>query len=493
MKQRINNPFEKYVGADRIKSPLLIFLFSGVYLVCAVMIAKFGLISGFMLIVLPFALLYLYLLFMNPVIGLYTAVAAGFLLLGIGRYIPDVQVGLGMDAILILTYLALFFKKFYTGIDWSPAKKDIMALATVWLLYALFQLINPEAQSIAAWFSGRGISIYLFLLVPLTLILIDDNKKLDTFFIIWATFSILATVKGIIQQEVGVDPWEQAWLSIEGNRSTHILFGKLRIFSFLSDAGQFGANQGYSAVVAAVLFLAYNDWKKKIFFLIAALLGFYGLIISGTRGALSVPLAGFALFFILKKNVPIMVAGFVLLLGFIVFFKYTTIGQDNPEIRRMRSAFDPNNPSLQVRLANQKKFKAYLASRPFGGGIGHAGGKARRFLPNAFLSNTPTDSWYVLIWAEQGVVGLTLHLFILFYVLIKSSYLIMFRIRNDIVKMKMTAITCGYFGIMAASYGNMVLGQMPTSILIYTSMALMLNSAIYDTKISNQEVQFSAN
>jgi hypothetical protein len=69
----------------------------------------------------------------------------------------------------------------------------------------------------------------------------------------------------------------------------------------------------------------------------------------------------------------------------------------------------------------------------------------------------------------------------------------MFRIRDDIVKMKMTAITCGYFGIMAASYGNMVLGQMPTSILIYTSMALMLNSAIYDVKISKQEGQVSVN
>lgn len=487
MRQGTSNPFEKYVGADRIQSPLLIILFSGIYLICAVIIAKFGLVSGFMFIILPFGLLYLYLLFMNPVIGLYTAVAAGFLLLGVGRYIPGIQVGLGMDAILILTFLALFFKKFYTKIDWSPAKKDIMLLASIWFLYALFQLVNPEAQSVAAWFSGRGISFYMFLLVPLTLLLIDDNKKLDTFFYIWGIFSIIATLKGIIQQQFGVDPWEQEWLNIEGNRTTHILFGKLRIFSFLSDAGQFGANQGYSALVAAILFLTHDEWKKKSFFLIVTILGFYGLIISGTRGAMAVPLAGFALFFILKKNIPIMIAGFVLLVGFVVFFKFTTIGQDNPEIRRMRSAFDPNNPSLQVRLANQKKFKAYLASRPFGGGIGHAGGKARRFLPNAFLSNTPTDSWYVLIWAEQGIVGLILHLFILFYILIKSSWLIMFRIRDNILKMKMTALTCGYFGIMAASYGNMVLGQMPTSILIYTSMALMLNSAVYDVRISNRE------
>jgi hypothetical protein len=155
----------------------------------------------------------------------------------------------------------------------------------------------------------------------------------------------------------------------------------------------------------------------------------------------------------------------------------------------MRSAFDPNDPSLQVRLANQKKLSVYLASRPFGGGIGHAGVKAQRFLPNAFLSNVATDSWYVLIWAEQGVVGLILHLFILFYVMAKSSFNIMCRIRDPMLKMKMAAMTSGMAGIMVASYGNAVLGTMPTSIMIYTSMALMLNSERLDTPLEEEPTQ----
>ena len=487
MRQNVLNPFEKYVGADKIRSPFLFLIVIVIYLFSALIIAKFGFVSGIVLIALPFGLLYLYMLFNNPIIGLYTAVGAAFLLLGLGRYLPDVQVGLGMDAILFLTFLALFFKTFYTRIDWTPAKKDIMLLASIWMLYAIFQLVNPEAQSTAAWFSGRGSSVYMFLLIPLTLLLIDTNRKLNVFFYIWGVFSILATLKGIMQNTIGVDPWEQEWLNIEGNRTTHILFGKLRVFSFLSDAGQFGANQGYSAVVATILAIGFKEWHKKLFFIIVALLGFYGLVISGTRGALSVPFVGFALYFILRKNIWVMGSGFLLLVAFIVFFKFTNIGQDNPEIRRMRSAFDPNNPSLQVRLENQKKFKAYLASRPFGGGIGHAGGKARKFLPNAFLSNTPTDSWYVLIWAEQGIVGLLLHLFILFYIVIKASWNIMFRIRDQLVKMKMAALTCGMFGIMAASYGNMILGQMPTSILIYSSMALILSSKVFDTEAEKIE------
>ena len=92
-----------------------------------------------------------------------------------------------------------------------------------------------------------------------------------------------------------------------------------------------------------------------------------------------------------------------------------------------------------------------------------------------------TDSWYVLIWVEQGIIGLLLHLFILFYILIKGSYAVMFKIRDPVVKMKMAALCSGMFGVMVASYGNAVLGQMPTSIVIYITVALILNWEKFDT------------
>jgi hypothetical protein len=306
------------------------------------------------------------------------------------------------------------------------------------------------------------------------------------FLVLWGVFSLLATFKGILQNTIGVDPWEKAWLDA-GGAVTHILFGKLRIFSFMSDAGQFGANQAYTAVVAIIVSLVEKNKRRKIFYLIVGIAGLYGMLLSGTRGSISVPLAGFGLYFILKKNKAVMISGFVMMLLIFGFFKYTSIGQDNQQIRRMRSAFDPNDASLQVRLENQKKLKVYLATRPMGGGIGHAGVKAQKYLPNAFLSNIATDSWYVLIWAEQGIIGLSLHLIILFYILIKASYLIMYRIRNPIVKIKMAALASGMFGIMVASYGNAVLGTMPTGMLIYTSMAIMLNAETFDKDADSVE------
>jgi len=490
--QQFLNPFEQNTGSDRILSVRLLVFIGFLIAVSAWITSHMGLIGGMGFVVFPFVLAFLYLLFQYPIIGLYSAVSLGFVLLGIGRYVTGLSIGLAMDGILILTLIALIFNKFYERIDWTPAKKDITILALIWFGYTLFEIVNPEARSFAAWFSGRGIGFYMVMMVPLTLLFIDSDRKMNILFYIWGVFTLLVTLKGVMQLKLGVDPWEQAWLD-EGNYKTHILFGKLRAFSFLSDAGQFGANQAYSAVVAAIVSMSQTKWRSKLFFIIVALAGFYGMIVSGTRGAMSIPLAGFAAFFVLRKNIPVMISGFCLLLIVFAFFKYTTIGQGNDQIRRMRTAFDPNDASLQVRLDNQKLLKTYMASRPFGGGIGHGGVKAQKYLPNAYLSQIPTDSGYVLIWVEMGIVGLLLHLFILFYVVGRSSYCIMFRIRDPNLRLKMAALTSGMFGIMVANYGNAVLYQMPTSMLIYTSMALMMNSEKLDQPEELKQTELEVN
>jgi hypothetical protein len=483
-----NNPFDLLTGSDRLKSPVNLLLMGILMVLSSWLIGKMGITIGMGLMILPFVFAFFYLLFVYPVVGLYAAVMLGFFSLGLGRYV-DFQVGLLMDGILFLTFLAMIFNKFYDKIDWSLAAKDISLLALIWFGYCFLEVINPEARSFAAWLNGmRGIGMYMFLLIVLTLMLLNTSRKIEIFLLLWGGLSLLASLKGIAQNLFGVDSYEQAWLNA-GAAQTHVLFGKLRIFSFLSDAGQFGANQAYSGVVALILALEEKVWWKKSFFLTVAFLGFYGMLLSGTRGAISIPLAGMGTYFILKKNKAVMLAGFISLVMVFIFFKYTTIGQGNQQIRRMRTAFDPKDASFQVRLENQRILKGYLATRPIGGGLGHAGVKAKKFLPNAFLSNIATDSWYVMIWAELGVIGLLLHLFILFYIVIKSSYQIMNRIRDPILKVRMSALLAGMVGVMVASYGNAVLGTVPTAVTIYISMALLLNTKKLDTQAEVQEVK----
>jgi len=472
--------FEKTSGAELLKKPEYVALLLIIAAACAWVTSKMGLIAGLGIIVLPIAIAFLSIIFLYPRVGLLAIFVLNFTALGINRYVPAPW-GLSIDGILILIYIALFLKSFRSKIPWLNAKTDLTLLAAIWYGYALLQLVNPEAVSRTAWFYAmRGVAFYMLLIIPLIFILFGKRKDLNIFLIIWAVFSILGTLKGIMQMTMGVDPFEQRWLD-NGGAVTHILFGKLRVFSFYSDAGQFGASQGHTGVVFGIMALNKKDnLKLRIFYGITALLGFYGMMISGTRGAIAVPVMGAALYIILKKNIKVIVLGLLAGIAVFVFFKYTSIGNANYNIRRMRTAFDPNDASLLVRLENQRKLKDYMASRPFGGGIGSAGNWGQRFSSETFLANTPTDSWYVSIWAEQGIVGLILHLLILFYIVFKSSYIIMFKIRDDWVRVQMSALAAGLFGIMAASYGNGVLGQIPTGLLIYSSMAYLFLSQKLD-------------
>jgi hypothetical protein len=474
-----SSPFDVTSGSDRIAKPKAMSLLLFGLLIISTILAKLEIVGVALSLALMAAPIYFYILIKNPIIGFYTAIVLNFVILGSARYIKTAfPIGFTMDGIMLLTFLALIFSRFRERVDWSPAYKDVTILAAIWLGYCILQLVNPEARSVEAWIAGRSIGFYCLFFIILTFMFINTNKKLDLFLYIWGMLSILATLKGMGQIVFGVDAAEQSWLD-NGAAQTHVLFGKLRIFSFFSDAGNFGANQGYSAVVAII----YSLTKKglpKLFFITVGILGLYGMMISGTRGAISVPFAGFMTYFILRKNIKVLGAGTIFIALIFVFFKFTMIANGNAEIRRMRTAFDPNDASLQVRLKNQEKLKVYLASRPFGGGIGHAGDKAQRFLPNAFLSNVATDSWYVMIWAEMGIIGLTLHLIILFYIIGMASFKVMFRIRDPITKLKMSALISGMAGIMVASYGNEILGQMPTSLLIYASMAIMTNPKLFE-------------
>lgn len=199
------HPFDARTGSLRLSNPFV----TGTLLLLLAAVALLAAHSGMIVIAGCLALIiagaYLYCLFSYPELGLYTAVALSFVLIGLGRYAKDLQVGLGLDGILILTYLALFMKKFREGIDWTPAKKDVTLLALIWFAYALFQIVNPEAQSFAAWFSGRGVSFYMLMVVPLALLFINTTRRLDLFMYACGIFSILATLKGIMQLKMGLD------------------------------------------------------------------------------------------------------------------------------------------------------------------------------------------------------------------------------------------------------------------------------------------------
>jgi len=170
----------------------------------------------------------------------------------------------------------------------------------------------------------------------------------------------------------------------------------------------------------------------------------------------------------------------LMVLGIAFFFlKYTFAFQHVEQIRRMRTALNPEDPSMLVRYNNQITFGKYLQNRPFGGGIGAAGFWGARFNPNSLLARTPTDSYYVKVWVETGIVGICLHLLMFGFFIGKGGHIV-WHLRDPVLRTKIAALYCGMLGIMFASYGNQVFSQMPTSIIMGIAIPIIFISPKWD-------------
>ncbi len=428
-----------------------------------------GLIGLIFSFVLPFLFVFIYKLFKEPKSGIWFSLVLSFLISGITRYI-NLPWGLGVDIILFISWIALLFKR---NIDWSGLKNDIFLVAAIWFIYICLEFFNTYGNGAVAWFYAmRGIGFYQLLTFGLVFLLVKEIRDVERFIWLLIFFSVLGSLWGFKQQFGILDYAENHWLFAENHQDEHLLHGVLRVFSFYSDAGQFGANQAMMFLFSGILFIGPHSKGKKILFLLAFVMCFLGFAISGTRGALAVPAFGGLAYLLINKNFKVLLGG---LAGFALVFyilKYTFLFQGVEQVRRMRSALDAQNPSLLVRLENQKTFANYLADKPFGGGVGTAGYWGFRFNPNSLLAKTATDSWYVKIWAETGLVGIVLHIGFLFYIM-GMAYVAVTNLQNPRLRSYAHAIYASIAGVLASSYGNQVFGQMPTGMIMNIAIPLL--------------------
>ncbi|WP_188750694.1 O-antigen ligase family protein [Parapedobacter defluvii] len=360
----------------------------------------------------------------------------------------------------------------------AKLNNDYVYLVGFWGVINILQLFNPQAVSIMGWLHEVRFTMLNWLLIaPLAFILLDTRKDLNNFLKLIIILSVISTIYGMKQLFLGVSAGEQAWLE-SGPKFTHVLFGQLRVFSFYTDAGQFGASQAHIGLIALILaFGPFKRWKKICLFICAGIL-LYGMLISGTRGALFALVSGGAAAIFLSKKFKIFIIGSLALLCFIAFLKYTTIGQGSYQIRRLRTALNPEDASLNVRFENQQKLRTILADLPFGGGVGVSGSNGTLYNPDKILSTIPPDSYWVKVWVMYGITGMTIWFIINMYLIGKCCGIV-WRIRDDSLRVKLIALTSGSIGIFICSYGNEVINGFPSSVIVYLSWGLVIYSQKY--------------
>jgi len=464
-------------------------LFSAILVIVSVALAyatsEIGIFVPIALILGSIGVVFCILLFRNPIVGLFATLSFCFVVTLITRELRlGIQLGLGVEILLILTWLAAFFNKAKSNWTNVKGKGDILALVIVWFMISVFEIVNPTAPSVMGWVHEvRNTALNLLLIIPLTMILCTKKQHLDIFLKIIIAFSLLAALNGIKQLHFGLFPGEMRFLV---NSPTHMVFGKLRVFSFFTDAAGFGATQAHIALICFVLAAApLQRWKRIALVLIGIVL-VYGMLISGTRGALFV-FSGLPIGLFLTRKFKLLLWGGIALFGMVLFLKFTMIGQGNYQIRRLRTAVNPQeDASYRVRLNTQEQLSSYLRTRPFGGGLGTIGANGKEFNPAGFLASLEPDSYWVKVWAMYGIVGLVIWFAIMMYIMGKCCGIV-WNIKDPVLRMKLVALVSGTIGIFVSSYGNEIINRAPPSIIVCMSWAIILVASKWDSDEMNRE------
>ncbi|GAA4449315.1 O-antigen ligase family protein [Nibrella saemangeumensis] len=436
-------------------------------LVAGYLIATRGVVGSVLVVLVPVAALLLIGVLLEPKIGLYLFVQLSFLVPCLTRFFTiDAPVGTSLDGILILTVVGILLNG--KRMNWSRLRHPVFYVLLLWFGYNFLELFNPEAPNRVAWYVHvRAFSLYwlfvAFAILVLPITRLDIKILLGT----WLTWSFFAAMWAYKQQYLGLTETESAWLYSVGYH-THLLFGRLRCFSFYSDAALFGAEMTSVTLVCLIQVIEQKKLWRKLFFLFLALVFFWGFALSGTRGALFVLLAGFPVYLIMRRDFIKIAVGICIAAPLLFLLMFTYVGNANYEIYRIRTALKPmEDPSFLLRLENQKKLANYLKDLPFGAGIGTSGDAGTRYSPDHFAAQIPPDSWYVELWIETGVVGVSFYILMILLIGLIGTYKI-WRLKDPWLIKTMSSFIAVFAGIALMGYSGHTMGQLPTCSLLFT-------------------------
>jgi hypothetical protein len=405
------------------------------------------------------------------------------------RYSGIAGLSIIMDICLIFCILSICanLAASHASYPWKNAFNIYTMSCLSWTLYCIMILLSPDTK-IYDWIANRAVFFTVPITALLSCVLLNTPRKLRMTLILFGIFIVTVAAKLYWQKSRGFDSAEVHWLMTNGAWRTHILRTGIRYFSFYPDAGNFGPSMGLFATTFGILTAITKKRFLRFFFLGITMLAVVGMMMSGTRSAMIVPLGGISLYVLLCKNAKLFFS-FALLGGLLyVFFAFTDIGEENTFIRRMRTAFRPtDDASFNVRLGNQRRFAYYLKDKPFGVGVGGTIVDTEKLLvlQEQFI---PTDSFYVKTWVEGGIVGLYTYIALQVLVLLRCCYLLMFKIKNKQLYKILAALMAAVLGLWLSGYASLSMGAQPNMFIVAVFMAFVMNGVSMDKQLKVDEI-----
>ena len=346
----------------------------------------------------------------------------------------------------------------------------------IWCGFCTLEILNDTCDlgiNIAAWYQGSRLMAFQLLYIFLVFsIYISSPQILMRYLYIWAGLTLFTVFWTYKQQYIGFTSSEARFM--DGN-ATHVLNAGtlIRYFSTFSDAANYGCNAASTAVAFIIIGITTKIRNNKLFFLLTGVAVIWGMFASGTRTAIACLGAGLIVYIFLSKSFKIAIPFTIAVVFFAFILIFTTIGQGNQQIRRMRSAFNKDDASMAARDVNKDAMRKYIQDAPWGIGIGMNPDNVPANNKYNLLAKVPPDSDYVFIWLRTGPIGITVYVITMLMMLGGGCYTVLFKLKNRSLIGIGAAFCCAFVSIQLGGYGNQVMMQFPNGLIFYGGLSIV--------------------
>lgn len=348
----------------------------------------------------------------RPRTGLVLYLAYAATLAWMVRMLPPANagpIGLALDGLLLLMGLRLA-ADLYQHRDFAALKVAPAGLVLAFIGYCVLEVFNPAAPAIAYGLYGLRITARMVGFF-LALYYMRQPGAVRTLAFSWLGVATVMAGYGLFQHHHGL-PWqEMAWLLTEGNATTHILHGFIRVFSTCGDAATFGFVMVAGCLLAGAMAMAAQGTTRWV--LVALTIPMvYGLALSYARGPVVALVAGVVWLVIAAKDARLTAGAMAIAVAGTLAIGALGGGK---LLDRLQTAADPiNDASFQVRVGYMATYAPEIAKRPFGYGVNTSGHGARKVSGGEAVRKSvvgvPTDNYYFKLALELGWLGVGLFL-----------------------------------------------------------------------------------
>jgi hypothetical protein len=138
----------------------------------------------------------------------------------------------------------------------------------------------------------------------------------------------------------------------------------------------------------------------------------------------------------------------------------------------MRSAFNKDDASANVRDINKEAIKKYIRDAPWGIGLG-MGYNVPANNKYAKLATIPPDSEYVYIWIRTGPIGRAVFIITTLLMLGGACSIVFFKLKSKSLMGIGSGLCCAFVSIQLGGYANQVLMQFPNCLIFYGGLSIV--------------------